>query len=327
MRLIAICTLALAGASTSAVRHAIAEAGKTSHEAEVQNWLAELDSAYFSTRQAASRHLRAAGRSAIGPLTEAASEGKAEVARRAIDVLSELAESDNADVAASAERALEELRGLNQRLAAHRAAVALRTQYLRRQREAVALVRKLGGSIELVSMDDDELVIHQLLLGLNWRGDGSALKYLDQIHRIERIKLYGSRFSDDDIAALAKLSGLQELKLYATKISDEGEQRLRAALPAAMIDRRHGALLGIKADAFVRECRIGMVTHASAAEHAGLQAGDVITKVDETAIGDMPALIATIAQRKPGDRIAITFRRGDREETRQLVLGTIGEND
>lgn len=326
MRLVAICTLVLAGTS-AAVRHAAAEAGKTPHEAALQNWLADLDSGRFATRQAASRHLRAAGLLAIGPLTEAAAGGKAEVARRAIDVLSELAESDSAEVAASAEQALEELRGSEQRLAAHRAAVALRMQYLRRQREAVALVRKLGGSIELASVDDDEVVIHQLLLGLDWRGDRSDLKYLDQIHRIERLKLYGPHFSDEDIAAVAKLSALQELKLYATKISDEGEQQLRSALPAAMIDRRHGALLGIKADAFVRECRIGMVTHASAAEHAGLQAGDVITKVDDTAIGDMPALIATIAQRKPGDRVAITFRRGDREETRQVVLGTIGQTD
>lgn len=327
MRFVAICTLVLMGAWPAMLRGGgAAESGKTAHEAALQNWLADLDSGRFARRQAASRHLRAAGLLAIGPLTEAAAGGKAEVARRAIDVLSELAESDNADVAASAEQALEELSGSDQRLAAHRAAMALRTQYLRRQREAVAMVRKLGGSIDS-RFDDDELIVFELLLGRNWRGDRDDLKYLDQIHRIERLKLYGPRFSDDDIAAVAKLSGLQVLKLYATEISDEGEQQLRAALPAAQIDRRHGALLGIKADAFVRECRVGAVTHASAAENAGLQAGDVITQVDDTAIADMPALISTIAQHKPGDRIAITFRRGDREETRQVMLGTIGEND
>jgi hypothetical protein len=328
MRFLGIYLLVLTGGCLAGAGEGVAaEAGEASGDAAIRRWLADLDSGRFATRQAASRHLRDAGRSAIGPLAEAAASGKAEVARRAIEVLDALTETDDARAAADAEQALQELTNSDRRLAAHRAALSLRTQYLRRQREAVAEVRKLGGSIELATLDDDELIVHQLLLGHNWRGDRADLNYLDRIHRVERLKLYGPRFSDEDIAALAKLSGLQELKLYATEISDEGEQRLRVALPAAMIDRRHGALLGIKADAGVRECRVSMVTHGSAAENAGMQAGDIILQVDDTEIADMPTLIATIAQRKPGDQISIKFRRGGREESRRVVLGTIGEAD
>ena len=51
------------------------------------------------------------------------------------------------------------------------------------------------------------------------------------------------------------------------------------------------------------------VDPGSAAEKAGLQNGDVITKVDDTAIDSPDTLGATIAGHQPGDHVTVTYTR------------------
>ena len=55
--------------------------------------------------------------------------------------------------------------------------------------------------------------------------------------------------------------------------------------------------------------KVASVTSGGAAEAAGLQAGDIITKVNSTAIADGTQLIVTIRSFAPGDRVQITLTR------------------
>jgi membrane-associated protease RseP (regulator of RpoE activity) len=68
---------------------------------------------------------------------------------------------------------------------------------------------------------------------------------------------------------------------------------------------------------------ISQVTPDSPAAQAGLQAGDVITAVDGTAVNADHDLATLIKQHKPGDEVTLTVSRGLQEP--QQVKLTLGE--
>ena len=294
--------------------------------AQVQQWVADLDSGEFAVRQAASRKLREVGLVAIKPLATAADGRQSEVTRRAVDVLDSLCESDDDDVADAARNALERLVHSTHRLPAHRASVVLRGQRLRQQRAALVEIQRLGGAVTAAGVDDGELVIGSLVLGRKWEAGDDGLRYLAKLGRIEQLKLYGPQFTDESLEHLEKLTGVQTLKLYATEISEEGQLHLQAALPGTLVDRRHGALLGVSGVGDARGCRLIMVRDGSAAQRAGIEVDDVITAVNGVAIPDLATLIATIAKQRPGDRIKVALERGDQSLDKDIVLGELGED-
>ncbi|MEZ3181131.1 trypsin-like peptidase domain-containing protein [Streptomyces pimonensis] len=58
------------------------------------------------------------------------------------------------------------------------------------------------------------------------------------------------------------------------------------------------------------------------ADKAGLQPGDVITKLDDRVIDSGPTLIGEIWTHKPGDEVTITYERDGKERTAELTLGS-----
>jgi putative serine protease PepD len=68
--------------------------------------------------------------------------------------------------------------------------------------------------------------------------------------------------------------------------------------------------------------QVGAVTAGGPADKAGVREGDVVTKVDGTAITDPDAVADAIAAREPGDRIEVELRRGGVEQTLEITLGT-----
>ncbi|MEU2082100.1 trypsin-like peptidase domain-containing protein [Streptomyces albus] len=64
------------------------------------------------------------------------------------------------------------------------------------------------------------------------------------------------------------------------------------------------------------------VTPNGPADDAGLEPGDVITKLDNTVIDSGPTLIGTIWSHKPGEKVKLTFERDGKERTVEVTLGT-----
>lgn len=63
----------------------------------------------------------------------------------------------------------------------------------------------------------------------------------------------------------------------------------------------------------------------SAAQDAGIRAGDVIVKIDDYAINASPQLISLIAQRRPGDEITLTVvRNGERRNYKAILRNEFG---
>jgi serine protease Do len=87
------------------------------------------------------------------------------------------------------------------------------------------------------------------------------------------------------------------------------------------------AMLGVnsvKAEDNIEGAKIKEVTKGSAAEKAGLKAGDLITRVNEIAISDPEALAHAVHKYKPQDKITLTYKRDGKE---QKTTATLGKSD
>ncbi|HEX7354184.1 MAG TPA: trypsin-like peptidase domain-containing protein [Mycobacteriales bacterium] len=67
---------------------------------------------------------------------------------------------------------------------------------------------------------------------------------------------------------------------------------------------------------------VEQVVPGSGAANAGLQAGDVITKVDSTSISDAQDLATAIQSHNVGDKVTITFTRSGSSHTVKATLGS-----
>ncbi|MFJ8860911.1 S1C family serine protease [Streptomyces sp. NPDC102451] len=63
------------------------------------------------------------------------------------------------------------------------------------------------------------------------------------------------------------------------------------------------------------------VTPDGPAAEAGLKAGDVITKFNDTTVESGPTLIGEIWTHKPGDKVTLTYKRDGKTATAELTLG------
>jgi len=63
------------------------------------------------------------------------------------------------------------------------------------------------------------------------------------------------------------------------------------------------------------------VIQGSAADRAGVQAGDIITGIDDQAITGVQALQEALAAHQPGDRITLKVRRDDGDHSLSVTLG------
>ncbi|NKY14450.1 S1C family serine protease, partial [Streptomyces somaliensis] len=68
------------------------------------------------------------------------------------------------------------------------------------------------------------------------------------------------------------------------------------------------------------------VTPGGPAAEAGIRPGDVITRVDGERVHDAEELIAKIRAHRPGDELRLTVRRGGRDSTRTLTLGSSADD-
>jgi putative serine protease PepD len=66
--------------------------------------------------------------------------------------------------------------------------------------------------------------------------------------------------------------------------------------------------------------KIQQVDNGSAAQNAGLKAGDVITKVDDHLITSSDSLVATIRSYRPGQTVTVTYTRNGAEHSVKVTL-------
>lgn len=78
--------------------------------------------------------------------------------------------------------------------------------------------------------------------------------------------------------------------------------------------------LGVTTENDDAGAKIVEVTSESAAAKAGLEKGDIITKVGDTKIADPSDLSEAISAKKPKDEVKITYKRNGKEKTAKATL-------
>jgi putative serine protease PepD len=64
------------------------------------------------------------------------------------------------------------------------------------------------------------------------------------------------------------------------------------------------------------------VENGGSADKAGLEKGDVITKVDDQVIDGSNSLVATIRGHRPDDKVTLTYVRDGKTRTTTATLGS-----
>jgi putative serine protease PepD len=111
-----------------------------------------------------------------------------------------------------------------------------------------------------------------------------------------------------------------------------GNDGVGFAVPSSTVERIARALI---ADGSVEHAYLGVTTEdadggagiaevraGTPAADAGLRAGDVVTRVDDDAVGSADALRSSIDARKPGDTVELTVRRDGSTRTLKVTLGS-----
>ena len=80
------------------------------------------------------------------------------------------------------------------------------------------------------------------------------------------------------------------------------------------------ARLGIRVADDDAGAKVAEVTSGSTAADAGMEAGDVITSIDDQRITGADSLVATIRSYRPGDKVTITWTRGGDSQQATVTL-------
>ncbi len=80
------------------------------------------------------------------------------------------------------------------------------------------------------------------------------------------------------------------------------------------------AFLGVQPETTPNGVRISAIQPGTASAIAGLQNGDVITKINQIVVKDASTLVKAIRDRAPGDRVEITFSRNGKTQSTMATL-------
>ena len=138
-----------------------------------------------------------------------------------------------------------------------------------------------------------------------------------------------------DAAGMARIADLGRLVIARigggarpvfASVPDSGP-RGRASEPAggsSGLGATGGAFLGIGADlrAGWDGVRLGSIVPGSGAERAGLQAGDVLVRLDDTGLQAFADLRALLDRHRPGDTLQLVYLRDGLDRATSVTLGT-----
>jgi membrane-associated protease RseP (regulator of RpoE activity) len=246
------------------------------------------------------------------------------VSTRAVGVLTQFLELDEPEVELAAETILEEIAASRVTSAAARAETALVGYREGRQEKSLERLRELGASV-VASALNGEIALVQVTIGDGWRGDTPDLAVLKRLPSLQRLSIYENSVDDRALKHLMPLKQLTYLDLFGTSISDQGIERLKEKLTSTQIDRRKGGLLGVMGDRSARGtgCLVTTVQPGTAADKAGLQAGDVIVQFNGQNVDDFTALTELISAKAGGETVELEIERqtqvGERIEKQRLT--------
>jgi serine protease Do len=100
-----------------------------------------------------------------------------------------------------------------------------------------------------------------------------------------------------------------------------GNGRIGGGRPSPARRNDDAAYLGVQSNPVADNCFVDKVLDDSPAAKAGIQAGDVILKVDNKATPTFQALQELLNKRKVGEEVTVALRRGEKDLELKIKLG------
>lgn len=148
-----------------------------------------------------------------------------------------------------------------------------------------------------------------------------GIKHLTGIKTLKTLALWYLPITDGSVQTLKELKGFEAMKIYGCQITTAGAEELERALTETDVDYRWGAFLGVACHQDQPQCVVYRVTANSAAQKAGLMAGDVVYEYEGKRVGNFESLTALISKNRPGDKVTMKIIRNDKKLTKELTLG------
>lgn len=155
--------------------------------------------------------------------------------------------------------------------------------------------------------------------------DDAGIDALTKIRPVLALEFRYVKVADSMAEKIAAIPIRVSLNLMGTGISADAVELIEQAAPGLQIDHKQGGFLGVTCQEAFNTCAISGVLTGSAAEKAGLIAGDDIVQVDDIPVAKFSDLQEAINQRLPGDVIKLKYRRGPQILETDLELGRYTE--
>ncbi len=278
---------------------------------QIKRWVRQLDDDRYDQRQRAQQHLEKLGDDALDAVASAAASGSLESVTRAVEILLNWTEGEDKTLRMEV---LQRMANLPNR--PREAAMAARLLASAREKAALDSLTKLGAKFEreprVPGFDNLQVVLEK-----NWKGGSEGLKHLADVPRATSIKVLAAPVDDSIFEQLSKLPNVQRIELYktanvSTAAADEFEKKFQR-----VVDHRRGAMLGI-VGLQQGQGVVTKVVEGSAADKAGIQPDDIITKFNGENVDSFHALTQKIGEYEAGDSANLTVLRG--EETFEVKV-------
>lgn len=285
--------------------------------AQLDQWIAQLDSNQYQAREQATRHLLDTGTTALDALTSAANGDRPEPADRAVWILQQLADTQDLEQRRTALEHLVQLKKRPQVVADAQAALLGIKNSI-----AVQAIHELGGRVLEQAYEPrwPRQIQQQVILDDKWRGGDAGLKYLADLRDPGTVQIIRTDITREGLEQLKGVESLQRLHLYGTQLDEADKTALQAAMPSVEIDFRRGALLGIRGGEG-RPARVHFVQPGSAAAAAGIRIKDIIQKFNDKPVADFKELTNEIAACRAGELAKLEILREGKTKDVQVKLG------
>jgi len=125
-----------------------------------------------------------------------------------------------------------------------------------------------------------------------------------------------------EVTLVERTSKSVEINLPSMSWSSEGKDRAFLGVESMTLDGQLADYFGAKEGALIQK-----VVEGSAAEKAGLKAGDVVTKIGDDIVGGSDGLREAIGNHKPGETVEIKLLRKGVEMTLTAILSKTADAD
>ncbi len=306
------------------------DSGKTPPSADqIREWIKKLDDPLYQVREEATQYLTDAEAASLDPLLSVANGDRPEPADRAVWIMRRFSRSRNGELAMAA---LEHLTQVE-----NQPTVVAKAQAELAERSVAACEAKLvplGADINIQVGPIDPPNVAQvftLRLGDRWHGKTEDLRQVAELKQQQYFRLEGQAINDEVAKFFADKEKLAVLQLFDTKVSVAAVDALKEKHPDAIIYLRNQALLGVSAENTIAGVSVRAVVKGTAADKAGIQQSDIISKFEGHKLPDFDRLTAHIAQHQPGDKVDIEIVRADanskQSTTKQLSVMLGSKND